>query len=740
MRAVVAVFAVVALFAPPLGFDAFLPWNAGPVRPPSPAGPTPPSPHLFPASQAAAGTRSTLPPVLLAEVFYFALRDDEYVVLANPGSVAVGLSGWRLTDREGTVEFPANASVAAGGRAVVARNATSYREDTLDDAEYAYGAGNATRMVVVGRIPQLNNDGDEVLLLDPAGAIVDAFVYGGSTYSGSGWSGPPAGKVALGKRAVRSAVAGQQVDTDTARDWDSLRSYGLGQSELPFQGFDVDGRATSFLSPDDALSTLEGFLDAATTSIRASLYTLTSPAIGASLRAAAGRGVDVRVLLEGGPVGGIDEREWAVAREVAAGGGQVRFLADDLANDTAARYRFLHAKYVVVDARTLVVGSENWGEHGFPASGGTGNRGWQVAIENAGLAAYFEDVFRQDFDPRRRDSVSIEDFRPELFVTNDTAPGEPYRFSIPSSRVEGRFRVTPVVAPDHALRGDAVLGLLASATETLDVEAFYIARAWGAVPNPYVEAAIDAARRGVRVRILLDGTWYNVEGDDPVDNDDTVAYVNDIARREGLPLEAKIGNSGAHGLTKFHNKGVLVDNRIAFVSSLNWNRNAATNNREVGLIVESPAVAEPFRAAFAFDWRDDVTPPVADAGPDLVAYVDAPVVLSAAGSSDDVGIVSYLWDLGADARTDVAGRVANVTFHRPGAVPVRLTVRDASGNEANDTALVTVLARGGPDPGLANPLVLPTLTLVAVNVALAWAVVRRRRKGGKGLSEEEAFE
>ena len=740
MRAVVAVFVIVALLAPPLGFDAFLPWNAGPIRPPSPAGPTPPSPHLFPGPRAGTGTRGALPAVLIAEVFYFALRDDEYVVLENPTSTGSDLSGWRLTDREGTVEFPANASLAAGDRAVVARNATSYREDTLDDAEYTYGAGNATRMIVVGRIPQLNNDGDEVLLLDPAGTIVDAFVYGGSTYSGSGWTGPAAAKVPLGKRAVRAAVAGQPADTDTAGDWDSPRSYGLGQSELPFRGFDVEGRATAFLSPDDPLASLEGFLDSSTTSIHASVYTLTSPAIGASLRAAAVRGVDVRILLEGGPVGGIDEREWTVARQVAAGGGQVRFLVDDLANDTMARYRFLHAKYAVVDARTVVVGSENWGEHGFPAPGRTGNRGWQVAIEDAGLAAYFEDLFRQDFDPRRQDSVAIEDFRPELFLSNDTASRAAYRFPIPSSRVEGRFRVTPIIAPDHALRGDAVLGLLASATETLDIEAFYIARTWGAVPNPYLEAAIDAARRAVRVRILLDGTWYNVEGDDPVDNDDTAAYVNGVARREGLPLEAKIGNAGSHGLSKFHNKGVLVDNRTAFVSSLNWNRNAATNNREAGLIVESPAFAEPYRVAFEFDWRDDVTSPVADAGPDLVVYADAPVVFSAAGSSDDMGIVSYLWDLGADTRADVAGRVANVTFHYPGTVPVRLTVRDASGNEDNDTALVIVLARGSPDPGLANPLVLPLLTLVAVNVALAWAFVRRRRKGGKGLSEEEAFE
>ncbi|OGS49837.1 MAG: hypothetical protein A3K65_04140 [Euryarchaeota archaeon RBG_16_68_12] len=674
------------------------------------------------------------------EVFYYALRDDEYVVVANPGSMAVDLSDWRLTDREGTVEFPANATLAAGARAVVARNATSYLEDTLDDAEYTYGRGNATPMRVVGRIPQLANDGDEVLLLDPAGAVVDAVAWGGSPYAGSGWSGPPAAKVPQGKRAVRATVAGMPMDTDTASDWDSLRSYGLGQSDLPFARIEVRGSATGFLSPDDSLSVLEGFLDGAAVSIHASLYTLTNPALGASLRAAAVRGVDVRILLEGGPVGGIDEREWALVQRIAAAGGQVRFLADDLANDTMARYRFAHAKYAVIDGRIVAMGSENWGEHGFPAAGTIGNRGWHVAVEDAGLAAYFEDLFRQDFDPRRRDSVAFADFRPALYAADDGVSNGTYPSPIPPVRVAGPFRVTPVIAPDHALRDDALLGLLRSAATSLDVEAFYVARSWGTGPNPYLEAAVDAARRGVRVRVLLDGTSYNIESDDPVDNDDTAAYVNGIALREGLDLEAKIGGAWAHRVAKFHNKGVLVDNGTVFVSSLNWNRNAATNNREVGLIVESAALAEPFRTAFEHDWRDDVTPPVAEAGPDLVAYAGAPVALSAAGSHDDIGIVSYLWDLDGDGLPDTAGRVANVTFRAAGGVRVVLTVEDAWGNQATDALQVTVLAQGIGAALLANPLTLPLVTLLAVNVALVGSWVRRKRNGGKELSEEPPSE
>ena len=227
MRAGVAAVAILVILASPLGLEAFLPGDVGPVHAPSPAGRAPPSPQLFSHDRTTEGTRGPSSGPLIVEVFYDAVRDDEYTIIANPTAMAFDLAGWRLTDREGTIEFPAMASLQAGARAVIARNATSYFEDTLDVAEYTYGAGDAIAMIVVGRIPQLNNDGDEVLLLDPAGTVVDAFAYGSSSYGGEGWTGPGAWKVPKGKRAVRALSGGSFLDGNTASDWDSPRSYGL---------------------------------------------------------------------------------------------------------------------------------------------------------------------------------------------------------------------------------------------------------------------------------------------------------------------------------------------------------------------------------------------------------------------------------------------------------------------------------------------------------------------------------
>jgi cardiolipin synthase len=113
---------------------------------------------------------------------------------------------------------------------------------------------------------------------------------------------------------------------------------------------------------------------------------------------------------------------------------------------------------------------------------------------------------------------------------------------------------------------------------------------------------LNASRRGVRVRVLLDSTWFNVEEED--DNDEMVARINKIAEREGLPLEARCAASGPGGVVKIHNKGVIVDECEVLVSSINWNENSPGFNREVGVIIEDEEAANYFQSAFEKDWND----------------------------------------------------------------------------------------------------------------------------------------
>lgn len=86
----------------------------------------------------------------------------------------------------------------------------------------------------------------------------------------------------------------------------------------------------------------------------------------------------------------------------------------------------------------------------------------------------------------------------------------------------------------------------------------------------------------------------------------------------------------------------------------------------------------------------DVTPPVANAGPDISGFVGVNVTLSGAASTDDVGVVNYTWTFSDGEDMTLYGRDITYKFQEPGTYNVTLTVRDAEENWDTDNVTVTV--------------------------------------------------
>jgi cardiolipin synthase len=532
-----------------------------------------------------------LPDALLVRVYANTPRDDEFVEIGNPHPELIDVSGWALTDREGTATFPLDSILPAGGRLLVTRDATSYAEDTLEAADFSMGPGDARQME--GDALRLADAGDEVLLLDRTGTVVDAYAWGDSSYAGPGWIGRAAERMGRGEIAVRgrdSAIG--WVDRDAAEDWEGLRHYRLAQSSFDIGPFELRGATTAVLSPDAGDLPLLRFLGSARATIEVGVYTFQSERIASVLAAAAGRGVRVRVLLDGSPVGGVEDDEHRVVAGLLAAGVEVRWLVGS--TDVVKRYRYLHAKYALVDGRSAWIGSENFGNAGFP-SDHEGNRGWSVVADDADLAGVLRNVFETDFDPRRPDSIAA---RETGFTPLPPAPSiVPWSSGPPSAPRSARI----VLAPDTTLDPDGILGLFASAKERLSIDAFYLDEIWGDTPSPFLEAAFAAARRGVSVRILLDGSWASVEADSGT-NDDVLERINRRANDERLPLEVRLLEPRG-SIERLHNKGALVDGRAVLVSSMNWALGSATENREVGLIVDDLDLARTFEISFDADWE-----------------------------------------------------------------------------------------------------------------------------------------
>ncbi|WP_132057584.1 phospholipase D-like domain-containing protein [Halorussus amylolyticus] len=459
-----------------------------------------------------------------------AARNDagEFVVVRVPPETNV--SGWHLDDGESTADLP-NATVS--GRVALST-----------DPETARNRTNVRVLPLSGHL-SLANGGETV-------------------------------RLASDDRTV-------SVSYDDAPEGERWHRTGDGWAWEPLGATDFEvGRAgpanaTAFVLPDSPEIPVETLRSADRRLLLAG-YTFASERAVAAAKAAARRGVEVRVLVDGGPVGGMPRRQADALDSLADAGIEVRVVDGPL-----ARYDFHHPKYAVADDRALVL-TENWKPAG---TGGKGSRGWGVVVESPGTADHLAKVFAADAG--WRDAIPWSEFREDAeFEDSNPANGSfPSDISPASVEVDS---TEVLVAPDNA--ESELVGLLDSANDSVRIQQAGI----GSPSQPFLRAAIRAAERGVEVRILLSGVWYAEE-----ENRALADRVNDRAESRDLPVEARLADP--HGrYEKVHAKGVVVDGEAAVVGSLNWNNNSARDNREVAVVLRGAEVAGFYAGAFDADW------------------------------------------------------------------------------------------------------------------------------------------
>ncbi|MFB6233186.1 MAG: phospholipase D-like domain-containing protein, partial [Haloarculaceae archaeon] len=86
------------------------------------------------------------------------------------------------------------------------------------------------------------------------------------------------------------------------------------------------------------------------------------------------------------------------------------------------------------------------------------------------------------------------------------------------------------------------------------------------------------------------------------DNERLVAWLEDRAEAEGLPLSARVAEPRGR-FEKIHTKGVVIDGERVILGSANWNNNSVRANREVVLVLEGSEVGAYYQRVFDADWR-----------------------------------------------------------------------------------------------------------------------------------------
>lgn len=287
-----------------------------------------------------------------------------------------------------------------------------------------------------------------------------------------------------------------------------------------------------YVEPDDGHAPVIDEIDHAQASVDLTIYLLTDADVISALTRAEARGIRVRVILEQHPYGGSSNQD-VVAGNLRDAGIDVRW--------GATRFTFTHAKYMVIDGRIAVIMTQNLSKSSF-----TVNREFGVVTTVPSDVAEAARIFAADWE------------------------SNPATISGPL-----------VVSPDDSRQ--RLTDLIASAHTSIDLYA-------EVVRDPDMMTALaDAARRGVKVRVLI------------TDN-------NDVGNREAA---ATLANDGVEvRLVKglyIHAKMILVDNARAFVGSENMTDTSLDANREVGVILSEPPLIQRCAATFTRDWSQAVS-------------------------------------------------------------------------------------------------------------------------------------
>ena len=326
-----------------------------------------------------------------------------------------------------------------------------------------------------------------------------------------------------------------------------------------------------FSSPENNLDSIVNFILQADMAVYVNGYTFTSKKIADALVKEKMEGTDVILLVENKPVGGLPEAERNMLCYMESNGIKIKLYSGKLS--------YLHAKYIIRDNSSLLVSTDNFGENR--------NRGWGVSIDGLKdksiIKTFFNDLKTSDGLPCGKDSGLIYSQPENNFMA------EKYT----------NQKVKIFTAPDGAVEN--ILSLLDSANKSIFVEQFYIYRYWnGKKPNTFLEKLVEKAKEGVDVKVILDSSDYNIDKKNKLSNYYTAEYINNLSR-ENISIQAELIDLVKTGYDKLHAKGVIVDNKTILVSSVNWNENSPTKNREIGAIVTGD-VAGYFTGLFLKDW------------------------------------------------------------------------------------------------------------------------------------------
>jgi cardiolipin synthase len=152
-----------------------------------------------------------------------------------------------------------------------------------------------------------------------------------------------------------------------------------------------------------------------------------------------------------------------------------------------------------------------------------------------------------------------------------------------------------IVLPDDT--ADAIIDPINAARHTLNIRMFLF------TDRSLLNAVIAASRRGVHVRVMLNPARRDGSSD------------NEVARETLLAAGVKVRDSSSE-FAVTHQKSMVIDNRVGFIESLNWETRDLTQTRDYAVETTNKAEVAEMVRCFDADWHE--RPFVPEAGSNLI--------------------------------------------------------------------------------------------------------------------------
>lgn len=356
------------------------------------------------------------------------------------------------------------------------------------------------------------------------------------------------------------ALAACSTTADTSDDpwgdgkgdgWSSERQIEVVFTE-PFCDVCTAADKTLLQERSKMVAKIVSLIDGAQQKVDIANYTFSVKAIEEAVLRAKTRGVAVRVAMDAG-----QEMGDTVATRLRAAGVEVRFVPG---SGTPAGLQ--HAKFMLVDATTLLTGSNNWSSTGTSI-----NEESSIVIASrdgdpilAGFTCHFDAIWSKNH-------------------AGATACSTP----------EAKF--SPGTEPIKMLKEE-----LQHSTKTIDVLMHHLAF------DDLVKELAKAAERGVKVRVIVNAT----------DRMEHTGPAWDRLIAAGGQIRYKQTNADAFQL--MHHKLVVVDDRVVVNGSGNWSGSAFFKNFENYVRYRDPRIARPYRELYDRLWMWSLSGASLDAG------------------------------------------------------------------------------------------------------------------------------